>query len=195
MIKKLQILSVLVFLFTSPLLHAQEGFLGEIRMFGGNFAPRGWAFCNGQILAINSNQALYSILGTMYGGDGRIAFAFPDFRGRVAIGTGSGAGLTPVYQGDKWGAENTVLNKNQIPQHTHPFYGVVDDGNQATPQGTFMAGTKSLDPEYSPTGTKVQMNNAVLGTNSTANQPVENREPSIGTNYIICIQGFFPSRS
>tara|TARA_R110000751_G_scaffold87039_2_gene172796 strand:- start:2454 stop:3041 length:588 start_codon:yes stop_codon:yes gene_type:complete len=195
MIKKLQILSVLVFLFTSPLLHAQEGFLGEIRMFGGNFAPRGWAFCNGQILAINSNQALYSILGTMYGGDGRIAFALPDFRGRVAIGTGSGPGLTLVSQGDKLGSENTVLNTNQIPQHTHPVYGVVDDGNQATPQGAFMAGTKSLDPEYSPTGTKVQMNNAVLGANSTTNQPVENREPSIGTNYIICIQGLFPIRS
>ena len=195
MIKKLQILSVLVFLFTSPLLHAQEGFLGEIRMFGGNFAPRGWALCNGQILAINNNQTLFSILGTMYGGDGRTTFALPDFRGRVAIGTGSGPGLTDVNQGDKWGSENTVLNTNQIPQHTHPVYGVVDDGNQATPQGAFMAGTKSLDPEYSSAGTKVQMNNAVLGTNSTANQPVENREPSIGTNYIICIQGFFPSRS
>lgn len=195
MIKKLQILSVLVFLFTSPLLHAQEGFLGEIRMFGGNFAPRGWAFCNGQILAINSNQTLFSILGTMYGGDGRTTFALPDFRGRVAIGTGNGPGLTPISQGNKLGAENTVLNTNQVPQHTHPVYGVVDDGNQATPQGAFMAGTKSLDPEYSPAGTKVQMNNAVLGTNSTANQPVENREPSIGTNYIICIQGFFPSRS
>jgi len=180
---------------TGMLLHAQDGFLGEIRMFAGNFAPRGWAFCEGQILPINNNQALFSILGTTYGGDGRTTFALPDLRGRMAVHEGQGAGLSPVQLGQRFGVQSNTLSANQIPQHTHPMYGIREDGTTATPEGAYMAGTKALDPEYAPGGTQVLMNASVLGTNSTLNIPVENRQPALAVGYIICLQGYFPSRN
>ncbi|WP_340819596.1 tail fiber protein [Methanolobus sp. WCC4] len=93
--------------------------LGEITLFAGNFAPRGWAFCNGQLLPINQNQALFSILGTTYGGDGRTTFALPDLRGRAPVHAGNGPGLSPVVLGQKGGAETVALNVNQMPSHTH----------------------------------------------------------------------------
>ncbi len=184
-----------VFLLSAGYLQAQTGYIGEIRMFGGNFAPRGWAFCEGQLLPISSNTALFSIIGTTYGGDGRTTFALPDLRGRVAVNVGTGTNLSPVAAGQKMGVETNTLNVNQIPAHTHPFYGVGEDGNSASPSNAFFAGTKVLDPEYANSGTQVPLNAQVLGTNSTTNQPVENRQPSLATAYIICIQGIFPSRS
>lgn len=102
-----------------PSRNTQEGFLGEIKMFGGNFAPRTWAFCEGQLLAIASNQALFSILGTIYGGDGRTTFALPDFRGRVSIHRGSGPGLPSYSQGQKGGTATTTLSVSNLPVHNH----------------------------------------------------------------------------
>ena len=192
--KKLRYL-FFVILFGTGCLQAQTGYIGEIRMFGGNFAPRGWAFCEGQLLPISSNTALFSIIGTQFGGDGRTTFALPDLRGRVAVNTGNGPGLSPVTAGQKMGVETNTLNTNQIPVHTHPFYGVSEDGNAASPANAFFAGTKILDPEYANSGTQVPLNTQVLGTNSTANLPVENRQPSLATAYIICLQGIFPSRN
>ena len=176
-------------------MHAQEGFIGEIRMFAGNFPPRYWAFCEGQLLPINQNQALFSILGTQYGGNGTTNFALPDLRGRVAVHPGQGNGLTPIAAGQQVGTQSNTLTNAQLPPHTHRFYGVSQDGNSASPEGAYMAGTKALDPEYAPGGNLVTMNSAMLGTNSTSNQPVENREPSLVLNYIICLQGIFPSRN
>ena len=176
-------------------MHAQEGFVGEIRLFAGDFPPRYWAFCEGQLLPINQNQALFSILGTQYGGDGTTNFALPDLRGRVAIHTGQGNGLSPIAAGQRVGTQSNTLTNAQLPAHTHTFYGVSRDGTTASPQGAYMAGTKLLDPEYAPSGTIVSMNSAILGANSTSNQPVENREPSLALNYIICLQGIFPSRN
>ena len=96
-------------------------YLGEITMFGGNFAPRGWAFCDGQLLAISSNSALFSLLGTTYGGDGETTFALPDMRGRVPVHQGNGAGLTNRRMGDKFGSENVTLTANTLGSHSHDF--------------------------------------------------------------------------
>ncbi|MBK7407518.1 MAG: phage tail protein [Saprospirales bacterium] len=128
--------------------------IGEIRLFAGNFAPRGWAFCDGQLLAINSNQALFSILGTTYGGDGRTTFALPDLRGRVPMHPGNGPGLTDMRLGQKIGSEKISAA---------PVIGVMPDRNGKT---------------------------FVLNSGTT-----DIRQPSLGLNYIICIQGIFPSRS
>lgn len=176
---------------------AQEGFLGEIRMTGANFAPRGWALCEGQVLPINSNQSLFSILGTQYGGDGRTTFALPDFRSRTPIHIGLGnttTGTVPVTAGQKLGTERNVLVANNLPAHYHAIKGVSQIGSSEAPAGNYLANTKLLDPEYRPDGTLVQMNAGMVG-NSGANLPVENRQPSLAINYIICLQGLFPSRN
>lgn len=106
-----------------------ETFLGQIIMFGGNFAPRGWAFCNGSLIAINQNQALFSLLGTTYGGDGRTTFALPDLRGRAPIHYGQGPGLSNRTLGEKSGVESNILNVNQLPSHNHLASGAVKASN------------------------------------------------------------------
>jgi len=193
--KKKLLDSFLLFFLCIAGVNAQEGFIGEIRMFAGDFPPRYWAFCEGQLLPINQNQALFSILGTQYGGNGTTNFALPDLRGRVAVHVGQGNGLTPIVAGQQVGTEVNILTSVQLPPHTHSFNAVSEDGTTASPQGAFMAGTKALDPEYASIGTIIPMNSALLGPNSSANVPVENREPSLVLNYIICLQGIFPSRN
>lgn len=179
----------------SSTLKAQEPFVGEIRMFAGNFAPRGWAFCDGQLLAISSNDALFSLIGTTYGGDGRTTFALPDFRGRLPVQHGQGPGLSNVRLGEKFGQENVVLNTTNLPAHTHPVYGVVVAGSAATPSNNYPANTNSSDPEYATSGTSVQMNTGVVGDNVTSNTAINNRQPSVGIHYIIALVGIYPSRS
>ena len=113
----------------------QDGFIGEVKMFAGNFAPRGWAFCEGQELLISQNTALYYILGTTYGGDGRTTYALPDLRSRVAVGPGTGPGLLNYRLGQQGGAENNTLIVNQLPSHTHLATGTVTP-NASTTQAT-----------------------------------------------------------
>lgn len=175
---------------------SQEGFLGEVKMFAGNFAPRGWAKCDGQLLAISSNPALFSILGTMYGGDGRTTFALPDFRGRTAVGTGTGPGLSPVTQGSRFGTQSNTLNILQLPVHNHTFSisAVSELGNTNDPTGNYHANSGLFDNEYRNSGTVVPMHSGT-SSNAGASQPVENRQPSLGMIYIICTQGIFPSRT
>lgn len=175
--------------------YAQDPFIGEVRLFGGNFAPRDWAFCEGQLLPISNYNALFSIIGTTYGGDGRTTFALPDLRGRVPVHPGTGPGLTEVRLGQNAGSESTTLNANQIPGHTHQAYGVSETGTVSSPQGSYPAYTMPLDPEYAQSGTTVPMNSGVIGTNQTTSESVENRQPSLGVRYIICLYGTYPSRS
>ena len=175
--------------------YAQDPFIGEVRLFAGNFAPRGWAFCEGQLLPISSYNALFSILGTTYGGDGRTTFGLPDLRGRVPVHPGTGPGLTEVRLGAKTGSESTLLNANQIPGHTHTAYGVTETGSVSSPQGSYPAYTMPLDPEYAQSGTLVPMNSGVVGDNQTTSQSIENRQPSLGVHYIICLFGTYPSRN
>ena len=193
--KKIYFLLILSILgFGSSTVYAQDPLIGEIRIFAGNFAPRGWAFCDGQLLPVSQNTSLFSLLGTTYGGDGRTTFALPDLRGRAAIQPGRGPGLQAVALGQELGTATTTLTANQIPTHTHIISGVSEIGTESTPEGNYPANTNAADPEYAPSGTIVPMNAGVIG-NSTTNQPVENRQPSIGVRYIIALQGLYPSRS
>lgn len=179
-----------------------EGVLAVVTCFGGSFAPRGWAFCNGQILAINTNQALFSLLGTTYGGNGQTTFALPDLRGRTVVSQGPGPGLSPYSLGQKSGAESVTLTVNNLPAHVHngPItLQLQADSSPATdPAPDFnypanfpnayvtapVAGVNMLPPSY--TGT---INNAGSG------QPVPVLAPYLALNYIICLQGLFPSRN
>ena len=150
--------------------YAQEPFIGEIRMFAGNFAPRGWAFCDGQLLDIASNNALFAILGTTYGGDGRTTFALPDLRGRVVIGPGTGPGLSSRRLGEKGGEERVVLNTLQIPSHTHTvnveakLNASSQDVDAQTAQGNVLA-TSEI---YSSQTPDVEMNAGAVSATATA---------------------------
>jgi microcystin-dependent protein len=170
-----------------------EGYLGEIKMFGGQFAPRNWALCDGQLLPINQNQALYSILGTVYGGDGRTTFALPDLRSRVAMHPGDGPGLTSRRQGEKLGSETNTLTVNQMPPHGHPVPVPLPTETAETTTFTGLENQIGLDTAALE-ATEVQYAN--LNAESTGGgHPVNNVQPSLCVNFIICIQGDFPDRN
>ena len=173
---------------------AQDSFIGEIRMFAGNFAPYGWAFCQGQLLPIAQNQALFSLLGTTYGGDGRTTFALPDLRGRVPVGFGQGPGLSNRVIGDQFGSELVTLNINQMPSHNHTVNAVTTEGNQNLPTNSLPANTKALDKEYSDANANTTMK-ATMVNPTGGNQPFGVSQPSLGVNFIIALQGIYPSRN
>ena len=164
-----------------------EPFLAEIRIFGFNFAPRGWATCDGQILPINQNQSLYSLLGTTYGGDGRTSFGLPDLRGRVPLHEGSGFGL-----GSKSGAENVVLNVTQRPGHTHQLNATENPAATDSPTGNVFAAAP--DDRYATAANLVNTASGAV-TNSGGSQAHTNIQPSLVLNFCIALQGLFPSRN
>lgn len=177
-----------------------EGMLAEVRMFAGNFAPRSWAFCDGQLLSINANQALFSLLGTIYGGDGRTTFALPDLRGRVPIGPGNGPGLSSYREGQKGGVESVILNQTQIPSHTHSAAGtlqaVVAPANSNNPNAKSLGiAADNLYASGDANGTMGENGVAVTVSNTGGNLGHTNMQPWIAIYYIICLQGIFPSRS
>lgn len=183
-----------------------EGTIGEVRMFAGNFAPRSWAFCDGQLLPISQNTALFSIIGTIYGGDGRTTFALPDLRGRVPIGPGNGPGLSSYREGQKGGAENNTLNVTQIPSHTHNAEFKVSSvdstisvatsgasiGTPGAVSGRAFEGTLGFNT--STPDVPLNQQSITIG-NTGGNQSVNNMQPWLSCYYIICLQGVFPSRS
>ena len=172
-----------------------EPFLAMIILFAGNLAPIGWALCDGQILPINQNQALFSLLGTTYGGNGINNFALPDLRGRVPIGMGNGPGLSPVNLGEAAGVENITLTISQMPQHSHTLNGHTALGDTSDPTNAIPANTRALDREYKGnTAPNAVMNPAAIGATGNS-QPVAIRNPYLAINYIIALQGIFPSRS
>lgn len=187
-----------------------DPFIGEIVMFGGNFAPRGWAFCDGQLLSIAQNTALFSILGTTYGGDGRTTFALPDLRGRAPIGPRNGPGLSDYRLGQRGGAQTNTLNVTQIPSHNHAATGTVkassSDGTTNDPTGNILAAGKTpidrsniVDANIytSPAPNTNMAANEVTVTvgNTGGNQPINNLQPYLAVNYIIALVGIFPSRN
>ncbi len=191
--KTITLLSLLLCLSFSNSTHAQsDPFIGQISMFAGNFAPRGWALCDGQLLPISQYSALFSILGTTYGGDGETTFALPDLRGRVPMHAGNGSGLTSRQLGQKFGSETNTLTVNQMPSHSHTVNAVTDDGNQSVPTGNLPAGTKVLDKEYSNAASNTTMNANMINANGD-NQPVNNIQPVLVINYIIALEGVYPS--
>jgi microcystin-dependent protein len=172
-----------------------EGYLAQILFFAGNFAPRGWAFCQGQLLSIAQNTALFSLLGTTYGGNGQTTFALPDFRGRTAVGTGQGPGLSIISLGEVSGTETTTLNVNQLPAHTHALNASTAVGDASVPTNALLANTGALDKEYkAATTANTPMHTSAIGITG-GSQPFSIRNPYLGMNYIICMEGIYPSRN
>ena len=187
--------------------------IGEMRMFGGNFAPRGWAFCKGQLLAISQHTALFSILGTTYGGDGRTTFGLPDLRGRAGIGDGTGPGLTNRRLGEQGGSQENVLSANQMAAHTHQtnFDGqgvnagvsipaVNDDGTTDETENNILANSAGSYAAASAADTTLgAFSAAVTGTANSSSvgsgAPINNMQPYLAVSYCICIEGIYPPRS
>lgn len=171
-----------------------EPFVGEIRQFTYSFAPRGWAYCDGQLLQIASNTALFSILGTTYGGDGRSTFAVPDLKGRVPMGQGRGPGLTARRLGEKVGVTAVTLSESQIPAHTHNLTAVTDPGDTATPTNAFAAKPARKEFYAPDTNATTSMNSGALAPTG-GNQPHENRQPFLSISFCIALIGLYPSRN
>ncbi len=163
-----------------------EPFLSEVRIFSFNFPPKGWALCNGQLLPINQNQALFSLLGTTYGGDGQTNFALPDLRGRAPLHLGSSFVL-----GQRGGEEAHTISINEMPAHTHPPNASANGPTVAPPTTNFWASNTGFTP-YGSTG-DVAMDPACI-SNTGGSQPHENRSPYLALNFCIALQGIFPSR-
>lgn len=169
-----------------------EPFIGQIMMFGGNFAPRGWALCDGQLLPIAQNTALFSILGTTYGGDGKTTFALPDLRGRVPMHPGHGPGLSARRLGEKGGAESVTLTISNLPSHNHTLNVVDDDAKSLTPAGNLLGNAQTQ--VYSSAAPSGQAGAQAI-SNTGGGVPVSNVQPFECVNYIIALEGIFPSRN
>ncbi|UXD86830.1 phage tail protein [Thalassolituus hydrocarboniclasticus] len=191
-----------------------EGTIATVTQFGANWAPRTWSICAGQLLAISSNTSLFSIIGTMYGGDGRTTFALPDLRGRCALGTGAGPGLTPRAAGQHFGTETVTLTSLNLPSHNHtvivqsaghvavPVNTETGEADEASPGagvltnsgGDAYASAPTANAMYSGSPIPVeglQVETGLMG----GNQSFNNMQPSLAISYIICTQGIFPSRN
>ncbi|NDP27171.1 MAG: phage tail protein [Flavobacterium sp.] len=200
--KKSRLLTLALFLFTK-LLFAQP-YIGEIRLFAGNFAPAGWAFCDGSVLPISENDALFNLIGTIYGGDGEITFALPDFRGRVPIGVGQGAGLSNHILGETIGQEYTTISTTNMPSHTHLGQIVVNNGNATSniPTASSSIATsgvlsgRTFLPNLSYTSNAPDILMATVTTSSVGiSQPVSISRPRLGMNYIISLFGIYPTQN
>lgn len=183
--------------------NSSEPFLGEVIMFAGNFAPRGWAFCEGQLLPISQHSALFSILGTMYGGDGRTTFALPDLRGRTPVGVGNGPGLSPVQQGQKGGSENTTITVMNMPSHNHGLSQLnvekkklsIPSKGEESERSSRLSATSSSKYDFLLYSTTNRNANLGQTTSTGASRPINTRQPFTGMRYIIALQGTFPSRN
>lgn len=179
-----------------------EGIIGEIRIFAGNFAPKNWAYCMGQILNIASNTALFSILGTTYGGDGRVTFGLPDLRGRAAVGNGNGPGLSQYVLGEVTGEPTHSLLSSEMPQHNHTSGWAASANGPGTtnPAGQYLGSGTRTSP-MPVIFTTASTPAAVMSPNATTidfagnGQPHNNMQPFLAINYIICQYGIFPPRN
>lgn len=171
-----------------------EPYVGEIRMFGGNFAPNGWMFCEGQSLPISENEVLFQLIGTTYGGDGQETFNLPNLASRVPIHMGTGPDGTTYQLGEMAGTEQETLTTQQIPNHTHPFTGSTANGTIVNPGGNVLAAsTSSVQPliqDVADTPLNAQCITPVGGS-----QPHENTQPFLCINFIISLFGVFPSQT
>ena len=174
-----------------------EPFIGQIDVFAFGFAPKGWAACNGQLLGIAQNQALFALLGTQFGGNGTTTFALPDLRGRVAISQGQGPGLSSYNMGDHAGVENVTLTLQQMAAHNHTLAGDDEKGSAVIPKAGYFA-IPNNDPAtltlYGAAASLVPLNPGSV-TSAGSGGPHSNLEPTLAMNYCIALQGIFPSRN
>ncbi|QKZ13567.1 phage tail protein [Spirosoma sp. KUDC1026] len=178
-----------------------DEYIGIVKLFAGNFAPRGWMFCQGQLLSIAQYNALFAILGTTYGGNGQTTFALPDLRSRVPVGAGYGPGLPPVVSGQMAGSASVTMTTAQLPMHSHPQmvsmqYGSGLPNNTqvlAVPEGTTSEGGSVSVQAYGPVSNLTTLAPSSIGTIG-GNQPLDIMPPYTGMNYIICLEGIFPPR-
>jgi microcystin-dependent protein len=168
-----------------------DPFIGEIRIFAGNFAPNGWAFCDGQLLAISQYDALFSLLGTTYGGDGQSTFGLPDLRGRVPIHMGTGPGLSPHQMGSMGGSEQVTLTVNQLPSHSHTFSGTDSQATTPNPGGNVLAKSTGMDLYFDDAPTAALASTSLSSTGGS--QPHPNLMPFQCVNFIIALFGIYPS--
>lgn len=172
-----------------------EPYVGEIRMFGGSFAPAGWAMCNGATLAISENDTLFNLIGTTYGGDGQETFNLPDLQGRAPVHMGQGPGISQNYViGEKAGVESVTLTTNQIPIHTHSFVASSDAGQSAQPQNALFALLPTGNLYTQPQQPAVNLNSNMLSA-AGGSQPHDNIQPYLCITFIISLFGIYPSPS
>ena len=173
-----------------------DPFVGEIRMTPFNFAPTGWAFCNGQLLPISQNTALFSLLGTQYGGDGKSTFALPDLIGRTPIAHGQGPGLSDRFIGETGGQENVTLLETELTIHTHTAYALPGVGDNTAPDNAVWAGSSNRDRQYSAAATPTNTTMSPLALSlAGGGLPHNNMPPYLTLNFIIALQGVFPPRT
>ena len=171
-----------------------DAFVAEIRIFAGNFAPRGWAFCNGQLLPISQNTALFSLLGTTYGGDGKSTFALPDLQGRLPMHPGQGPGLSLHDLGETGGSETVTLLQSEIPSHTHTLRTLSDPGDLADPSTRSLARSRGGNVyQQNSTANLTPMGPLALQI-AGGSQPHNNAQPYLALTFIIALQGIFPPR-
>jgi microcystin-dependent protein len=169
-------------------------YVGEIRMFGGSFAPAGWAFCNGQLMPISENETLFTLIGTTYGGDGQETFGLPDLQGRIPIHAGQGPGITQNYQlGEKAGVENVTLTTQQLPSHNHGWLASNDPSNSLIPTGNTLSPPLNITPYFAGNAT-VPLNSQSLQP-AGGSQPHDNMMPFTCVSFIISLFGIFPTQS
>jgi microcystin-dependent protein len=179
-----------------------QPFVGQIALFPYTFAPRGWAFCAGQLLPISQNTALFSLLGTFYGGDGKSTFALPDLQGRVPIGAGQGPGLSSYTLGEEAGVENVSLLSSELPGHNHTLFATTDVGATATASGNQLATPQVGSPHtgftkgnvYSSTAPNTSLAGTALSLTG-AGLPHNNLQPYLVLQYCVALQGIFPARN
>ena len=167
-----------------------DPFVAEIRIFGFNFAPKGWAFCDGQILPLSQNTALFSLLGTTYGGDGRSTFALPNLQASVPVHAGQGPGLSPYDLGQSGGSETVTLLESEVPPHTHAFNASASEAGSTSPGGELFAVGAGV-AEYAPPGAAAALS-AQMVAPSGGSQPHNNMQPSLTLSFCIALLGVFP---
>lgn len=171
-----------------------EPFIGEIKMFAGNFAPRNWALCDGQLLAVSQNDALFSLLGTIYGGDGRTTFGLPEMRGRLPVHMGSGPGLPSYNIGARSGQERVALTSQTVATHNHTYGAASGAGAASSPIDSFPAGSGST-AVYQDSAANLDSMNSTSLSNTGGSQPHNNMMPFLCVNFIIALFGVYPSRN
>lgn len=171
-----------------------DEYIGMIKLFAGNFAPKNFLFCEGQTILISQNSALFAILGTTYGGDGKTNFKLPDLRGRTPVGAGNGPGLTPRPAGQAGGSENVTLTSDQIPPHTHTYNALSGSREAPSPEGNFLGTAAGNFYSQQDPGDQLLPMNAGAISQAGGGQAHNNMQPFLSLNYIICVYGIYPSK-